>query len=104
MGALSFFKSLYHLDTLDTRFTNSSSTPYKTVVESRGDATASKERAARFSGTTSPSRWKTPEFILYYVLLSIIIPSMFWTAYNASKRKAPHQSPSQKDSPADEPT
>ncbi|KAI0170652.1 MBOAT, membrane-bound O-acyltransferase family-domain-containing protein [Pestalotiopsis sp. NC0098] len=89
MGALSFFKSLYHLDTLDTRFTNSSSTPYKTVVESRGDATASKERAARFSGTTSPSRWKTPEFILYYVLLSIIIPSMFWTAYNASKPSNP---------------
>lgn len=90
MGVLSFFRSIYDLDTLDTRFTTSSSTPYKTVVESRGDAAASKERAARFSGSTKPSKWKTPEFFLYILLVGMAIPTMVWVAYNASTRMLAH--------------
>lgn len=86
MGVLSFFRSLYDIDTLDTRFTNTSSTPYKAVIESRNDATASKERAAAFSGKAQPSKYKTPEFLLYFGLLSFIIPYMFYVAYDASKR------------------
>ncbi|ETS81909.1 hypothetical protein PFICI_06911 [Pestalotiopsis fici W106-1] len=89
MGVLSFFRSIYDLDTLDTRFTTSSSTPYKTVVESRGDVSASKERAARFSGSTTPSKWKTPEFFLYYLIIGMCIPAMFWTAYTASTPSNP---------------
>ncbi|KAF3013466.1 glycerol transporter [Neopestalotiopsis sp. 37M] len=89
MGVLSFFRSIYDLDTLDTRFTTSSSTPYKTVVESRGDAAASKERAARFSGSTTPSKWKTPEFFLYILLVGMAIPTMVWVAYNASTPSNP---------------
>jgi hypothetical protein len=85
MGLISFCRSLYDLDTLDTRFTNTSSTPYKVVVESRNDPIASKERTAAFSGKAQPSKWKTPEFIFYQAWIYCIIPYMFWVAYDASK-------------------
>lgn len=87
MGAFSYLGNIYNLDTLDTRFVVSSNTPYKAVVEARDDtATASKERAARWnSRPQSESRWKTPEFYLYYVLFGAALPSMFWVAYEASK-------------------
>lgn len=86
MGALSFLRSVYDLDTLDTRFTNPSSTAYSTVVETRGDPSADKQRAARFSGKTKPSQWKTPEFFLYYAVFIVCVPLMFYTAYQASSR------------------
>ncbi|KAK6070398.1 Glycerol uptake protein 1 [Seiridium cupressi] len=89
MGALSFLRSVYDLDTLDTRFTNPSSTPYSTVVESRSDPVESKERAARFSGKAQPSKWRTPEFFLYYAVFIICVPLMFWTAYTASQPSHP---------------
>ncbi|KAK6820520.1 MBOAT- membrane-bound O-acyltransferase family-domain-containing protein [Apiospora arundinis] len=90
MGVLSFLSSLYELDTLDTRFTTDSTTPYKTIVESRNDTKANQERAARYSGRTKPSRWRSPEFILYYVILSYVIPYMLWVAYDVSKPTNPH--------------
>lgn len=87
MGVLSFLSSLYELDTLDTRFTTDSTTPYKTIIESRHDTRANQERANRYSGKTKPSRWRSPEFIMYYVILSYVIPYMLWVAYDASSRK-----------------
>ncbi|KAI1500281.1 MBOAT family protein [Biscogniauxia marginata] len=85
MGLLSFFRSTYDLDTLDTRFTNPSSTPYKAVIEARDDATASKERASNWNSRAPPSRWNTPEFYLYYLVIGLAIPYMFWVAYDASR-------------------
>ncbi|KAI0599951.1 MBOAT family protein [Biscogniauxia sp. FL1348] len=85
MGLLSFFRSIYDLDTLDTRFTNPSSTPYKAVIEARDDAVASKERASKWNSRAPPPKWTTPEFILYYLILSFVIPYMFWVAYDASR-------------------
>ncbi|KAI0452845.1 MBOAT, membrane-bound O-acyltransferase family-domain-containing protein [Xylaria acuta] len=92
MGAFSFLGNVYGLDTLDTRFTVSSATPYKTVVEARNDtAAASKERAAKWnSRPQSESRWNTPEFYLYYVVFAFAIPAMFRIAYNASKTTHPN--------------
>lgn len=89
MGVFSFFRSVYDLDTLDTRFTNSSSQPYRTVIESRDDPGASKERAAKFSGKAQRSKWNTPEFYLYYLVIGWAVPYMFWIAYNASKTSNP---------------
>ncbi|OTB05074.1 hypothetical protein M426DRAFT_320131 [Hypoxylon sp. CI-4A] len=89
MGVLSFFRSTYDLDTLDTRFTNSSTTPYKIVIEARNDAAASKERAAKWNSRGNPSRWATPEYIVYCVLLSFLIPYMFYLAYDASRPTDP---------------
>ncbi|KAI1484432.1 MBOAT family protein [Biscogniauxia mediterranea] len=85
MGLLSFFRSIYDLDTLDTRFTNPSSTPYKAVIEARDDAFASKERASKWNSRAPPPKWNTPEFYLYYLILAFVIPYMFWVAYDASR-------------------
>lgn len=89
MTVFSFLKSLYNLDTLDTRFTTESSIPYKTIVESRNDPEATRERIAKYSARAQPSKFKTPEFFLYYALLSFIIPYMFYIAYDASKPSNP---------------
>ncbi|KAI1384063.1 MBOAT-domain-containing protein [Hypoxylon trugodes] len=89
MGVLSFFRNIYDLDTLDTRFTNSSSTPYKTVVESRNDTAASKERAAKWNSRAPPSKWNTPEFYFYGIFLCFLIPYMFWVASDASNPADP---------------
>ncbi|KAI1418892.1 MBOAT, membrane-bound O-acyltransferase family-domain-containing protein [Xylaria sp. FL1777] len=107
MGAFSYLRNVYDLDSLDTRFTVSSTTPYRAVVEARGDAAAaSKERAAKWnsrpasssSSSSSPSspspsskpRWNTPEFYLYYVVFVVAIPYMFWITYDASKATHPN--------------
>ncbi len=85
MGLLSSFWKLYNLDTLDTRFTTQSSVPYKTVIDSRDDpAAASKDRAAKWNGRTTRSRWHTPEFYLYYLIVYPAIPYMLWIIYTAS--------------------
>ncbi|KAI1806543.1 MBOAT-domain-containing protein [Daldinia bambusicola] len=89
MGVLSFVRSIYGLDTLDTRFTNPSSIPYQTVIEARNDAAASKERAVEWKSRGKPSRWNTPEFYLYYFILAFIIPYMFWVGYDASRPTDP---------------
>lgn len=92
MGALSFLSRIYTLDTLDTRFTVSSTTPYGAAVDARNDAAAaSKERAARWnSRPSSVSRWNTPEFYLYYVIFVSAMPAMLWCAYEASKSINPN--------------
>ncbi|RYC59965.1 hypothetical protein CHU98_g6245 [Xylaria longipes] len=92
MGAFSFLGNVYDLDTLDTRFTVSSTTPYKTVVEARNDtAAASKERAEAWnSRPQSRPKWNTPEFFLYYAVCILAVPYMFWIAYDASKATHPN--------------
>ncbi|KAI0016161.1 MBOAT family protein [Xylariomycetidae sp. FL0641] len=91
MGVLSFLRSTYDLDTLDTRFTTSASTPYKTVVEARDDAIASKERASKWNNrTTTRSRFNTPEFYLHFLTIGIAIPYMIWVAADASRPSHPN--------------
>ncbi|KAI1809301.1 putative glycerol:H+ symporter [Poronia punctata] len=83
MGSL--LGKIYDLDTLDTRFTVSSSTPYKSYLETQNDVVASRERAARWNSRSQKSRWHTAEFYLYYLVFVIAVPYMFWTAYDASR-------------------
>ncbi|KAI1346144.1 MBOAT, membrane-bound O-acyltransferase family-domain-containing protein [Xylaria sp. FL0043] len=93
MGAFSLFRNIYDLDTLDTRFTVPSNTPYRTIIEARNDATAaSKDRAAKWNSrpSSSKSRWNTPEFYLYYTVFILAVPYMFWIAYDASKTTHPN--------------
>ncbi|RYP71402.1 hypothetical protein DL769_004710 [Monosporascus sp. CRB-8-3] len=89
MGVLSFLRKTYNLDTLDTRFTNPASVPYKTVIDSRDDATASKERASRWNSSSTWPRPSTPEVYLYILLIGAAIPYMFWGAYDASRTTDP---------------
>ncbi|KAK7750097.1 glycerol transporter [Diatrype stigma] len=95
MGALSYFRKIYNIDTLDTRFTTPSTVPYKTVIESRDDsAAASRERAAKWNvRTPPPSRWKTPEFYLWYLIFFPAFPAMYWVIYTASRADINTSSP-----------
>jgi len=87
MGLLSFLKGVYDIDTLDTRLVTPSTVPYSARSPAAVDEGRSKKDDKRLAlAQTSPSRWATPEFILYYLLLSWIIPSMFWIAYTVSRR------------------
>jgi len=88
MGLVSFFRSVYDLDTLDTRFTTPSTVPYKTVVGTR-DAPNRDDALRKPAPGAQPSKWLTPEFICYYIFLSGIIPYMFWTAYDVSRPSDP---------------
>ncbi len=72
---------LYSLDTLDTRFTTSSKTPYSN--EATG---ASSERRA-IAAAAKPSKWRTPEFAIYGLIFLTVVPLMFWTVYDVSQRK-----------------
>lgn len=85
MGPLAFLSSLYDHDTLDTRFTTASSTPYQNVIEARLDPSIKKDSAAKERSRAQPSKWKTPEFYLYYVVFAVAIPYMFWITYDVSR-------------------
>ncbi|KAM0485187.1 hypothetical protein ACHAPX_001168 [Trichoderma viride] len=89
MGALLYLRKVYDLDTLDTRFTNSSSTPYQTVIDARGDPIEQKEAEIKARSSAPPSKWRTPEFFLYYLVVIVVVPYMFWIAYDVSKPSDP---------------
>jgi len=98
MSIFSYIRSVYALDTIDTRFTSSSSTPYKTVVDARLDPAASTSKRddsipgagvktdRRGLPVAQPSKWNTPEFYFYYLVFIVTVPYMFWIAYNVSRR------------------
>lgn len=85
MGLLSFFRNIYDLDTLDTRFTSSANVPYQTVIDARSDPVIPRD-SSRKPQKGQPSKWKTPEFYVYYVIFVVVLPYMFWVAYDVSRR------------------
>ncbi|CAM1504655.1 Fc.00g022460.m01.CDS01 [Cosmosporella sp. VM-42] len=89
MGLLSFFGSVYDPDTLDTRFTNVSTVPYQTVIDARSDPVDLKRESSKKPPRGEPSKWKTPEFYFYYVVMAIVLPYMFWVAYDVSRPSDP---------------
>ncbi|PQE20302.1 mboat family protein [Rutstroemia sp. NJR-2017a BBW] len=92
MGILSYVKSIYALDTIDTRFTNSSSTPYRidptAAASKRDDSKPGAEVRLDSNGrpVAQPSNWKTPEFFFYYFVFLTVVPYMFWIGYDVSRR------------------
>jgi len=93
MGLFSVLRSIYDVDTLDTRFTNPSSVPYQTVVDARNGESATAglvadtPAAARARSQAQPSKWRTPEFFFYYAVFIVAVPYMFWIAYDVSRRE-----------------
>lgn len=85
MGLLSL-RGIYSLDTLDTRFTTPSSVPYSAIRE---DGNRKKEVLSRNTDRAKPSKWNTPEFYLYYVVVAVAVPYMFWIAYSVSRPEDP---------------
>ncbi|OAX78770.1 hypothetical protein ACJ72_06920 [Emergomyces africanus] len=129
MGLLYWFRRLYSLDTLDTRFTNSSNAPLKAIISATespiaaadngvlaqtgskglgsGGGVQSQTQTQTKSGThvqlgegrggaacapsltTSPPRWNTAEFYVYYVVFLFALTMMFKAAYDVSTESHP---------------
>lgn len=89
-------KRLYALDTLDTRFTTSSRTSSRDTqsridpAQPSGRTVLSKDekqskRVVERTSEVSPSRWRTPEFFVYYFAFITVVPMMFKVTYDVSK-------------------
>ena len=91
-----YLKRLYSLDTLDTRFPNSSKAPLSesarehAVESSSSDTGNNSTNVPRQVGDavsgTNPSRWNTWEYYLYYFCFLTIVPMMFKVPYDVSNR------------------
>jgi hypothetical protein len=66
MKLFTYLWRLYSLDTLDTRFANSKS-------------------SSTIQAEASLSKWRTPEFYIYYVIFIVVVPQMFKVSYDVSK-------------------
>jgi len=95
MSALSYVKRLYSLDTLDTRFTVSANAPLrktsndhgvtvdKPAVSAAGQPVKKQDQELPLG--VQPSKWHTPEYILYYIVIGLSLISMFSVVINVSK-------------------
>jgi hypothetical protein len=94
MAVFSYLQDIYQLDTLDTRFTNSSTVPYKPArdpADPRPSPDATPPTVPiKFDSNgqpiAQPSKWGTPEFYFYYFVFITIVPYMFWIPYDVSRR------------------
>ncbi|EFE42153.1 hypothetical protein TRV_03105 [Trichophyton verrucosum HKI 0517] len=96
MGVIRWLRRLYSLDTLDTRFTVSSTTPIKAVTTSSHDAApgssssdADGKRLESVKAGAPPSRWNTVEFYFYYLAFLTIVPLMFKAVIDISQPTHP---------------
>lgn len=90
MTPLSYFRQLYSLDTLDTRFTTTAQSKNKATQEdpaksTRKDGTPS----TSIPEGASPSRWNTIEFYIYGLVFLFCVPQMYWTVVQVSQRTVP---------------
>ena len=81
---LSWFRRIYSLDTLDTRFTTSATTPLKATADTR-PASSKDARVNAIASSAPPAKWRTPEFYVYYVVFLICVPLMFKTVVDVSR-------------------
>ncbi|KAF1920522.1 glycerol:H+ symporter [Ampelomyces quisqualis] len=94
--ALRFFRQLYSLDTLDTRFVvPATATPKEALRDAELDPAGplpTQHRSSRHTGAESevhPSRWNTTEFYIYYLSISASIFIMFKLVLDVSKKSHP---------------
>lgn len=93
MSLLYWLRRLYSLDTLDTRFTVPANTPLKAAADTRSssspsaaaDPSAKDARSSEIAHGASPSRWKTPEYFVYYLVFLTLVPLMFKTVIGVSQ-------------------
>lgn len=91
MSLLYWLRRLYSLDTLDTRFTVPANTPLKAAADTRSSPSASADpsakdaRSSEIANGASPSRWKTPEYFVYYLVFVTLVPLMFKTVIGVSQ-------------------
>ncbi|KAJ5168736.1 Glycerol uptake protein 1 [Penicillium canariense] len=85
---LSWLRRIYSLDTLDTRFTSSASTPANAAADTRPPS-AKDARANAIAQSAPAPLWRTPEFFIYYLFFITLVPLMFKTVVDASKDTHP---------------
>ncbi|ORY15817.1 glycerol:H+ symporter-like protein [Clohesyomyces aquaticus] len=97
--ALSIFRQLYSLDTLDTRFVVPATAPPKEALEeARNDpAKPFPVQSGRSKGSNPvegahASLWNTPEFYFYYFIFITFIPLMIKSVYDVSQESHPNYS------------
>lgn len=94
MSLLRYAGRLYSLDTLDSRFTTSTKTPPSPTdppTPSLNDTGFRKRGTGgeRIDEGASSPRWRSPEFMYHGLMFVVIVPLMFKTVYDVSKRKQP---------------
>ncbi|KAM5430484.1 glycerol transporter [Microsporum canis] len=95
MGLIYWLRRLYSLNTLDTRFTVSSTTPLKAIAPSSHAAPESSpsdadgKRSESVKAGAPPSRWNTVEFYFYYLAFLTIVPLMFKAVIDISQPSHP---------------
>lgn len=94
--ALRFFRQLYSLDTLDTRFVvPATATPKEALKDAELDPagplpTGNEKGKSRGAGdNVQPPRWNTAEFYVYYVSISFSIFMMVYLTRTASRESHP---------------
>ena len=83
---------LYSLDTLDTRFTSSAKTPNSRIDPATSlpnETRGGRNEQQAIAEEANPPKWKSVEFAVYGFVFLTVIPLMFWTAYDVSRRKQP---------------
>lgn len=79
-----YLRRLYSLDTLDTRCTAESHRSTKTETRIDSAQHASRPHGGKENDSRSP-RWRTPEFMFYYLVFITVVPMMFKVAHDVSK-------------------
>lgn len=80
---LSWFRELYSLNTLDTRFTTPATTPPRSASDTR--PVSKDAHANAIASRAQPSKWRTPEFYVYYGVFLTLVPLMFKTVVDVSR-------------------
>jgi hypothetical protein len=96
---LEHLKQLYSLDTLDTRFVVASTAPPKEALELAEldpvrplPARNGEVKSREYEEHVQPSRWRTPEFYAYVVMVAYFIYFMTSTVVDVSKASHPNYS------------
>jgi protein-cysteine N-palmitoyltransferase HHAT len=81
--------SLFSLDVLDPslvkRPSQSPRIPLQTLSSTSTDVPSTPSKQQRKTEEAGPPRWNTPEFWFYGVVFVIVVPMMFYCAYDVSK-------------------
>ncbi|KAG8532754.1 uncharacterized protein KY384_002632 [Bacidia gigantensis] len=92
MSLLQFVGQLYSLDALDTRLTTSAKTPPTRVDPAKPSRKElHRDERSQHNGAAAP-KWKTPEFLYHGAVFLILVPWMFYTAYDVSQSWNPNYS------------
>lgn len=87
-GVLNLLKAMYSLDTLDTRFTTSSTAPPRSKEDQQKISNADREPASPLPDA-QPSQWRNPEFLAYVFVVACAVPLMTKTIYDVSQPESP---------------